>query len=112
ARGSKSQAQAHGSVAGGDADEATDGSLGDDFKEAAGGDFHKARIIHPGRSGAACCQTSLSVMCASPAASDKLTSASMPMVCAIHMEDSPGLHRGCAVYARCRQAVSMQKRTT
>src|ERR1017187_1077729 len=31
-------------------------------------------------------------MCASPAASDKLTSASMPMVCAIHM----GTRRACA----------------
>jgi hypothetical protein len=81
----------------------TDGGLGDDFKEAAGGDFHEARIIRPGRSGAACGQTNESVMCASPAASDKLTSASMPMVCAIHMGDSPGLRRGCAVHARCRQ---------
>ena len=38
-----------------------------------------------------------------PAASDMLTSPSTPMVCAIHMGDSPGLRRGCAVHARCRQ---------
>src|ERR1035441_7303335 len=38
------------------------------------------------------------VVCASPAASDKPTSPSMPMVCAIHMGDSPGLRRPCAVY--------------
>jgi hypothetical protein len=31
----------------------TDGSMGDYFKEAAGGDFHKTRIIYLGRSGAA-----------------------------------------------------------
>ena len=43
------------------------------------------------------------VVCASPAASDKPASPSMPMVCAIHVGDSPGLRRGCAVHARCRQ---------
>ena len=32
-------------------------------------------------------------VCAPPAASDKTTSPSMPMVCAIQMGDSPGLHR-------------------
>ena len=32
---------------------ATKGGLGDDFKDAAGGDFHKARVIGPRRTGAA-----------------------------------------------------------
>ena len=42
------------------------------------------------------------VVCVSPAASIKPTSPSMPMVCAIHMGDSPGLHRPSAIYARGR----------
>jgi len=41
-------------------------------------------------------------LCASPAASDKPTSASMPMVCAIHMGDSPGLRRPSAVPGQSR----------
>jgi hypothetical protein len=44
------------------------------------------------------------VMCALPAARAKPTSALMPMVYAIHVRDSPGMHRGYAVYARGRQA--------
>jgi hypothetical protein len=74
----------------------TDGGLGDYFKEAAGGDFHKTRINHLGRSGAAFRWINENVMCASSAASDKLTSASTPMVRAIHMGfawPAPGLRR-------------------
>ena len=81
----------------------TDSGLGDYFKDAAGGAFHKTRIIHLGRLRAAFRLINENVMCALPAASDKLTSALMPMVCAIHMGDSPGLRRGWAVHARCRQ---------
>jgi hypothetical protein len=45
------------------------------------------------------------VECASPAASDKPASPSLPMVCAIHMGDSPGLRRLRAVYPRGHEGI-------
>jgi len=45
---------------------ATDGGLGNHFKAAAGGDFHKACMIHPGGSRAALCKIPREGHCCSP----------------------------------------------
>jgi hypothetical protein len=51
------------------------------------------------------------VICASPAASDKPTSASMPMVCAIHMGHSPGLRRPSAAPGQSRHGAESDSKS-